>query len=236
MKSFGEVLRIALLGYGKMGRLLDRMATEAGHEVILKIGSDNAHDLTVAHLQGADVAIDFSHPSTGFEHVEICLRAGVPVVSGTTGWLDRFGEAKQLCGELNGALFYASNFSVGVNVFFALNRFLAQQMNSLPDYRVTLSETHHTAKVDAPSGTALTIAEGILAELDRLETLPTIESHRIDPTPGTHEVVYRSAEDRIRIEHVAHGREGFARGALRAAAWIVGRKGVFGMSDLLRSA
>ena len=235
---------IALLGYGKMGRLLDRLATEAGHRVVLKISSENAADLTPERLRRADVAIDFSHPDTGFAHVVACLRAGVPVVSGTTGWLDRFDEAKQICAATGGALLYASNFSVGVNLFFALNRLLARQMNAHPAYRSTLTETHHTAKVDAPSGTALTLAEDILAEMDRLhgwtpgtterpDQLPVI-SHRIDPTPGTHEITYRSPEDTIRIEHVAHGRTGFARGALRAAEWLVGRRGVFTMSDMLR--
>ena len=235
---------IALLGYGKMGQLLDRLATEAGHDVVLKISAENATDLSPGNLRRAEVAIDFSHPDTGFDHVVACLRARVPVVSGTTGWLDRFDEAKRICAEENGALFYASNFSVGVNLFFALNRFLARQMNRQPAYHATLTETHHTAKVDAPSGTALTLAEGILAEIDRLsdwtegateqaDQLPVV-SHRVDPTPGTHEITYQSAEDTLRIEHIAHGREGFARGALRAAEWLIGKRGVFGMSDLLR--
>ena len=236
-------LTIALLGYGKMGRLLDRLATERGHRVVLRIDREQRATLTGEQLRAADVAIDFSHPEAGFDNAKFCLQAGVPLVSGTTGWMDRFGEIERLCKERGGAFFYASNFSVGVNLFFALNRYLARLMNEQTAYRPTLTETHHTAKVDAPSGTAITLAEGILAELDRLnewhrgsteatDLLPVL-SHRIDPTPGTHEVVYESEEDTLRIEHVAHGREGFARGALRAAEWLVGKRGVYGMSDLL---
>ena len=228
-----------------MGRLLDRLATEAGHTVVLRVGQQQRPGLTAEQLRTADVAIDFSHPDTGFENAKLCLEGGVPLVSGTTGWLDRFGEIEVLCAEREGAFFYASNFSIGVNLFFALNRYLARRMNEFPAYHPTLSETHHTAKVDAPSGTALTLAEGILSEMDRLNDWTkgsaeapdelSVFSHRIDPTPGTHEVRYDSEEDTLRIEHIAHGRMGFARGALRAAEWLVGKQGMFGMSDLLRN-
>ena len=219
-------MKIALLGYGKMGRTIDHLATAAGDEVVLCIDSTNAADLTADNLRRADVAIDFSLPSTAFSHVSACLRAGVPVVCGTTAWLDRLEEARALCHETNGAFLYASNFSVGVNLFFALNRQLARLMRDYPQYAVRLEETHHTQKLDAPSGTAKTLAEALPPGTE-------VISHRTDPAPGTHEVIYASAVDTIRIEHTAHSREGFARGALRAAHWLVGKRGVFGMADVL---
>ena len=219
-------MKIALLGYGKMGRTIESLATAAGDEIVLRIGSANAADLTTEKLRRADVAIDFSLPDTAFDNVSACLRAGVPVVCGTTAWLDRLEEAKQLCADTKGAFLYASNFSVGVNIFFAVNRYLADLMREQPQYGVRVEETHHTAKLDAPSGTAKTLAEA-------LPPGTRITAHRVDPAPGTHVVTYDSPIDSIEIKHTAHSREGFARGALQAARWLVGKEGFFGMADVL---
>ncbi|MBK8493469.1 MAG: 4-hydroxy-tetrahydrodipicolinate reductase [Saprospirales bacterium] len=234
-------MKIALLGYGKMGRIIDRLAPEEGGEVVLRIDRDNQEDLAQLHL--ADVAIEFSQPESAVDNFRRCFDAGVPVVSGTTGWTDRMGEVQAYCEKTGGAFFYASNFSIGVNVFFALNRFLADRMNHLPAYDIQLEETHHTQKLDAPSGTAITLAKDILSRVERKETWVNREasgkeelsilSHRVDPAPGTHRVVYRSGIDQIEIRHEAFSREGFARGALQAARWLQGRKGCFGMNDLL---
>ena len=219
-------MKIALLGYGKMGRTIDTLATAAGDEIVLRVGSANTADLTADKLRRADVAIDFSLPTTAFANVSAGLRAGVPVVCGTTAWLDRLEEAKQLCAAQKGAFLYASNFSIGVNIFFAVNRYLAGLMREQPQYAVRVEETHHTAKLDAPSGTAKTLAEA-------LPPGTPITSHRIDPAPGTHAVSYQSEVDSIEITHTAHSREGFARGALQAAHWLVGKEGFFGMGDVL---
>ena len=236
-------MKIALLGYGKMGRTIDRLATAAGDEIVLRLGSTNAADLTADHLRRAEVAIDFSLPATAFRHVSACLRAGVPVVCGTTAWLDRLDEAKALCAAENGAFLYASNFSVGVNIFFALNRHLASLMNDQSAYDVQVEEVHHTQKLDAPSGTAITLAEQLLRKLDGKQDwrnelvndpeIVSILSRREDPAPGTHVVTYTSEVDSIEIKHTAHSRAGFASGALRAARWLVGKRGVFGMDDVL---
>ncbi|MEQ8707291.1 MAG: 4-hydroxy-tetrahydrodipicolinate reductase [Phaeodactylibacter sp.] len=235
--------KIALLGYGKMGKTIEQLALDAGDEIVLRLNADNATALTARNLQQADVAIDFSHPQTGFKHVEACLKAGVPVVSGTTGWLDRFEEAKTHCLQQKGAFFYASNFSIGVNLFFALNQKLAELMNDWPAYQPSMTEIHHTQKLDAPSGTAITLSEDIAARLKRVEgwhegtdaaegQIP-IQAIREEEVKGTHEIRYASAVDTITIRHEAHSREGFAKGALQAAHWLIGRKGVFGMSDML---
>lgn len=234
-------MKLALLGYGKMGRTIDRLAAEEGLEVVLRIDRDNSGDMDLLHT--ADVAIEFSQPESAVENIMRCLDQGVPVVSGTTGWTQQLDTVREHCRKTGGAFFYASNFSIGVNVFFALNRFLADRMNHLPAYDIRLEETHHTQKLDAPSGTAITLAKDILErvgrkekwvnqETDRKEELPII-SHRTDPAPGTHSVVYRSAIDEIEIRHEAFSREGFARGALMAAKWLPGKKGFFGMQDLL---
>ncbi|RMG77152.1 MAG: 4-hydroxy-tetrahydrodipicolinate reductase [Bacteroidetes bacterium] len=235
-------MEIALIGYGKMGKIIERLALEKGHEVVLKINRANRRELTTENLRKADVAIEFSTPDSAFSNIEACLRAGIPVVSGTTAWLDRLPEAKALCSACDGAFLYASNFSIGVNIFFAVNEFLAKMMAPYPTYNVRMEEIHHTQKLDAPSGTAITLAEGILKHLDRKkqwrnapETSPdelSVISKRIDEVPGTHEVVYESEVDTILIKHVAHSREGFAAGALLAAEWIIGRKGFFEMKDL----
>ena len=236
-------MNIALLGYGKMGKTIEQLATAKGHEIALKISSQNASDLNTGNMSGVDVAIEFSRPETAFKNISFCLNHGIAVVSGTTAWLDRMPEAKQLCNEKGGAFFYASNFSIGVNLFFALNRHLANMMEDQGQYDVQMEEIHHTQKLDAPSGTAISLANDILAQISRKrqwineeastpETLSII-SKRIDLVPGTHSVVYQSEIDEIEIKHTAHSREGFARGALLAAEWIIGKQGYFEMSDLL---
>lgn len=236
-------MKIALLGYGKMGRTIEPLALAAGHEIVLKIGSQNTRDLTAESIKKADVAIEFSLPETAFENIQLCLKNGVAVVSGTTAWLDRLPEAKTLVDQHKGAFLYASNFSIGVNIFFAVNRFLAKRMAEHRQYTVALEEIHHTQKLDAPSGTAITLAEGIIDQFPDKErwvnrassdsgVVPVI-SKRIDTVPGTHEVTYESNVDQISIRHVAHSREGFASGALHAAEWIVGKQGFFTMDDFL---
>ena len=234
-------MKIALLGYGKMGRIIESLAPDEGGQVVLRVDRDNLQDLD--QLNTADVAIEFSQPESAPGNILRCLEAGVPVVCGTTGWTGRLDEIKEYCDSKGGAFFYASNFSIGVNVFFALNRFLAERMNQWPTYDVKLEEIHHTQKLDAPSGTAITLAGDIIRRLDRKEKwvngeasdekeLPIL-SRRVDPAPGTHRVIYSSAIDEIEIRHEAFSREGFARGALKAARWIIGRKGCFGMDDML---
>jgi len=224
-------MKIALLGYGKMGKAIAELAEATGDEVVLRIGSGNRGELTLESLQAADVAIEVSRPETAFDHITLCLEAGVPVVCGTTGWLDRLEEAVALCAYKEGALLYASNFSIGVNLFFALNKRLAELMERQPQYDPAILEIHHTQKLDAPSGTAISLAQDIVERLPDKE--PPITSIREGQAPGTHEVVYRSDIDTISIRHEAHSREGFARGALLAAHWIVGKKGFFSMSDVL---
>lgn len=226
-----------------MGRAIDGLAEGAGAEVVLRVDSTGAAALTAGALQLADVAIEFSRPEHAFGNIRLCLEAGVPVVCGTTGWLHRLEEAQMLCNRLGGALFYASNFSIGVNIFFALNRYLAQLIAQRPQYGVEIEEIHHTQKLDAPSGTAITLAEALLEQLPGKERwvgkAPAgqgellIRSRREGNIPGTHQVSYSSAIDSITIRHEAHSREGFARGALEAARWLVGRQGVFGMKDML---
>lgn len=236
-------MKIALLGYGKMGKAIDELAQAAGDETVLRVSSGNAGRLTAQALHSADVAIEFSRPETAFGHIRLCLEAGVPVVSGTTGWLSQMEEAKQICARLGGAFFYASNFSIGVNIFFALNRYLGQMMARQQQYDVEIEEVHHTQKLDAPSGTAITLAEALLEQLPGKEhwvgqgpagpSALRIASRREGSVPGTHTVTYTSALDAISIRHEAFSREGFARGALQAARWLVGRKGFYGMEDML---
>lgn len=235
--------KIALLGYGKMGKAIEQLALSAGDEIVMRLSGENEAALTAPNLKQADVAIDFSHPDTGFRHIEACLKANVPVVSGTTGWLHRFEEAKTLCQEKEGAFFYASNFSIGVNLFFALNQKLAELMNDWPAYQPSMTEIHHTQKLDAPSGTAITLAEDMIERLERATGwqegtnaeaghIP-IEAIREGDVKGTHEIRYASAVDTLTIRHEAHTREGFAKGALQAAHWLIGKQGVFGMRDML---
>jgi 4-hydroxy-tetrahydrodipicolinate reductase len=242
-------MRIAILGYGKMGRIIEQFATERGHEIVLKVNVDNTEDLTVANLKKADVAIDFSTPDSALSNIELCFDAGVPVVVGTTGWYGHLQTVKNKCVEGNNTLLYASNFSIGVNVFFFVNKVLAKIMNRYPQYEVQVEEIHHTQKLDSPSGTAMTIAEGILSELDRKNEWVNeligsgeefivkpdqllIESHRIEDVPGTHTVIYSSEVDDIEFKHKAHSRAGFALGAVLAAEWLEDKTGFYNITDM----
>lgn len=230
-------MKIALLGYGKMGKVIERIALERGHEIVLKKDQNN----TFEGLSIADVAIDFSVPDSAVANISECLNNGIPVISGTTGWLADYAKMVQLCEEKNGSFIYASNFSLGVNVFFELNEYLAKMMTNLKQYNVSMEEIHHTQKLDAPSGTAITLAEGVIKHTDYANwTLETpisneihIEAKRIENVPGTHSIFYDSEVDQIEIKHTAHSREGFALGAVVAAEWLVGKKGVFTMKDVL---
>jgi 4-hydroxy-tetrahydrodipicolinate reductase len=230
-------MKIALLGYGRMGKTIERLATERGHEIVYRIKNDVAN----YDLSEADVAIDFSVPDAAFHNVTTCFQQQVPVISGTTGWLEKYDEAVKLCKENNGAFIYASNFSLGVNLFFELNRKLAEMMRSFPDYSVSIEEIHHTQKLDAPSGTAISLAEQIIENSDKKgwkldharEGEIPIRAKRIENVPGTHMVSYNSKIDSINIEHIAHSREGFALGAIVAAEWLQDKTGVFSMKDVL---
>ncbi len=242
-------MKIAILGYGKMGRIIERFATERGHEVVLKINEDNLEDLNVQNLKEADAAIDFSTPDSVLANINLCFDADVPVVVGTTGWYGQLQHVKDQCEEGNHTLIYGSNFSVGVNIFFHVNRILARLMNRHPQYEVQVEEIHHIHKLDSPSGTAMSIAEGILEELERkhewvneLVGSPEeviakpdqllIESHRIEEVPGTHTVIYSSEVDEIEFKHKAHSRAGFALGAVLAAEWLQGKTGFFNVTDM----
>ncbi|OLY92560.1 dihydrodipicolinate reductase [Cnuella takakiae] len=236
-------MRIALIGYGKMGQMIESIAVAKGHEIVLKIHIDNTEDFTRENLGKADVAIEFTSPHSAFANVSKCLEWGVPVVSGSTGWNAQLPEAKQMAEAKGVGFLHASNFSVGVNVFFEVNKQLARLMAAHEDYEVTLREVHHTAKLDAPSGTAVTLAEQVLANLTRkkewvngeanaAEQLAII-SERVDPAPGTHYVKYSSDIDDIEIIHTAHNRKGFASGAVLAAEFLAGKKGVHTMSEVL---
>ena len=230
-------MKIALLGYGRMGREIEKVARSRRHEVILKVDKgDFDYDIT-----RADVAIDFSIPTAAVNNISNCLNNGVPVISGTTGWLEDYDKMVSLCESRKGAFIYASNFSLGVNIFFELNRQLALMMAQLEDYKVSLEEIHHTKKLDAPSGTAITLAEEIIENsnytswnLDEANehTIP-IKALREEDVPGTHSVAYESAIDSIAIAHTAYNRQGFALGAVIAAEWIIGKQGVFSMKDVL---
>ncbi len=231
-------MNIALLGYGKMGKTIEQIAIKRGHNIVLAIDKDDKdYDITKA-----DVAIDFSIPDVAFNNISNCLNNNVPVISGTTGWLDKYNDAVNLCKEKSGAFIYASNYSLGVNIFFELNKTLAKMMSALKQYNVTMEEIHHTQKLDAPSGTAISLADGIISEHDGFDnwkldesgvnTIP-ITAKRIENVPGTHTVNYESEVDTISIEHVAHNRQGFALGAVIAAEWIVNKTGIFTMNDVL---
>lgn len=233
-------MKIALLGYGRMGKEIEKIALQRGHEIVLKISGEESYDITMA-----DVAIDFSIPSAAFQNITNCFQNGVPVISGTTGWLEKYDEAVKVCEENKGSFIYASNFSLGVNIFFELNKHLSNMMNALEDYNVSIEEIHHTKKLDAPSGTAITLAEGIIDHSQKenweLQTENTsikesdipIVAKRIPDVPGTHTINYDSEVDSIEIKHTAHNRKGFALGAVVAAEWIVGKTGVHTMKDVL---
>jgi len=236
-------MKIALIGYGKMGKAIESIALNKGHEIVLKIDIQNNQDFTEAAIQNADVAIEFTGPHSAFENVKKCIAWGVPVVSGSTGWLDKWNEVKDLCDEKNGTLIYSSNYSIGVNLFFELNKQLAQLMQPYNSYDVSMTEVHHTEKKDAPSGTAISLAEQILTHLGRKNKWVNassensnelvIKSERIDPAPGTHIVKYSSEVDDIEIIHTAHTRIGFASGAVLAAEFAFEKKGIFTMKDVL---
>ena len=236
-------MKIALIGYGKMGKAIEEIALQNGHEVVLKISIENVEDKTIENLQKADVAIEFTGPESAVENLQLCFEAGVPVVSGSTGWLDRWEDIRTACDEKNGSLIYASNFSIGVNLFFELNTYLAALMNQYDMYDIKMEEIHHTQKKDAPSGTAITLAEQILQNIARkkawVNQQPSsadeleIVSKRIDPAPGTHIIKYTSPIDDIEIIHTAHNRTGFAAGAVKAAEFLKDKKGIYTMKDVL---
>lgn len=237
-------MNIALIGYGKMGKEIEQILIARGHKIPLIIDIDNESDLTKENLSKVDVAIEFTTPQSAYGNIVKCLEAGTPVVCGTTAWLDRYDEVEKLCNKLDGTFFYASNYSIGVNIFFEINRHLARLMNRYSDYDVTIEEVHHTQKKDAPSGTAITIAEGILEGLERKEkwvcgttTEPAeleITAIRRSVVPGTHTVTYESDIDQITMTHTAKSRRGLAMGAVAAAEFIDGKKGIFNMSDLMK--
>lgn len=236
-------LNIALVGYGKMGKAIEEIAVQRGHSVLLKIDIDTIADLTKENLLRCDVAIEFTSPHSAVNNILACLEAGIPVVSGSTGWLEQWDKVKDKCEGLNGSLIYASNYSVGVNIFFEVNKMLARLMDKHKDYEVSLTEIHHTEKKDAPSGTAITLAEQVMENISRKKhwvnegsDVPeqlTIISKRIDPAPGTHTVRYSSPIDDIEITHTAHNRKGFATGAVMAAEFLFGKKGIYSMKDVL---
>lgn len=236
-------MKIALIGYGKMGKAIEAAGKEAGHDFPWVIDASNQHELTKENLQEADAAIEFTGPHTAVQNIKACLAAGIPVVSGSTGWLEHWKEVVDYCQQVNGCMVYSSNYSIGVNLFFAANILLARLMKDHPDYRVNIEEIHHTEKKDAPSGTAITLAENILtirqdlkgwanADNAGIDQLP-ITSKRIDPTPGTHSIKYNSTIDTLELIHTAHNRKGFAQGALLAANFTRGKRGIFSMQDVL---
>jgi 4-hydroxy-tetrahydrodipicolinate reductase len=238
-------MNILILGYGKMGKIIGEIAESRGHTIVAKINIDNRDELERLGNSKIDVAIEFSQPEAAVENITWAMDRGIPVVSGTTGWLSRKTEIEKLTLEKNGAFFYASNYSIGVNIFFKVNEFLSKLMNETSGYKVSIEEIHHTEKKDAPSGTAITLADGIIKHVTGLKTwhltgetaniehsLP-ISSKRIDPAPGTHIISYRSEIDDIEISHTAHSRQGFALGAVLVAEWILDRKGVLSMDDFL---
>lgn len=230
-------MKIALLGYGRMGQEIEKIAISRGHEIVIRKDAGDEIDITLA-----DVAIDFSVPDSAYTNISNCLNNSVPVISGTTGWLANYKNAVKLCEEKKGAFIYASNFSVGVNIFFELNKQLAKMMSTLKDYNISMEEIHHTKKLDAPSGTAITLAEGVIENTSKETWILgdkntaseiSIVAKRIPEVPGTHTVWYTSEVDTIEIKHTAHNRKGFALGAVIAAEWILNKTGVFTMKDVL---
>ena len=236
-------MKIALIGYGKMGKAIEKMALADGHEILLKISSANLEELTPENIKSCDVAIEFTKEESAVKNIKMCFDAAVPVVSGSTGWLQHYDEILAHCKKKNGSFLYASNFSVGVQLFFALNKKLAKLMSSYPEYQTSLKEIHHTEKKDAPSGTAITLAEDIIKESPSYKNWVnkettnqgnlSITSLREDPAPGRHEVTYKSSVDEIEIIHTAHNRVGFAKGALLAAGFLITKKGIFTMQDVM---
>lgn len=230
-------MNIALLGYGRMGKSIEAIALKRGHSIVLKVNNDTDK----LDFSNTDVAIDFSLPSTAVQNIKAALSADVPVISGTTGWLDSYDDIKAFCKAQNGSFIYASNFSLGVNLFFELNRKLSELMKDFKDYNVAIEEIHHTKKLDAPSGTAISLAQDIIKTTEysnwtlgeaQSDSVP-INAKRIEDVPGTHEVSYNSEIDTISIKHIAHNRKGFALGAVVAAEWIKDKKGIYSMKDVL---
>ena len=231
-------MKIALFGYGKMGKVIEKIAKKRGHKIIYRIDENFIN----YDLKKVDIAIDFSTPKAAFSNINMALENSIPIISGTTGWLDNYNKAVKLCNEKNGAFLYASNFSLGVNIFFEINRQLAKIMSNHPEYLIKMKEIHHIEKIDAPSGTAITLAESIIKETDYQkwslnkdfkENEISIEAQRLSDKTGTHEVIYKSDIDEIKIKHAALNREGFGLGAVIAAEWLIGKKGVFSMKDVL---
>lgn len=238
-------MKIALIGYGKIGREIEKILLERNHEVTLKIDIDNLQNFSLQNLRNADVAIDFSTPDSAFNNIIKCFEAGIPIVCGTTGWLDKYDEVIKTCRKQNGTFFYASNYSIGVNLFFKLNNYLAELMNKHNEYNVEIEEIHHVHKLDAPSGTAISLAEGIINKLDRKENWKLneskekntlcIQAKRENEVPGIHKIKYDSDVDYIEIVHTAKSRKGFAYGAVLAAEFISDKKGVFSMEDIMKT-
>ena len=237
-------MRILLIGYGKMGQTIEKIAIERGHSIVGKIGSKNQQELSSYNSTNTDVAIEFTLPETAYNNLNYCFNNGIKVICGTTGWLQHKPSADQICNDHKGAFLYGSNFSIGVNIFFHINKVLAKIMNNFPQYDVDMEEIHHTQKLDAPSGTAITLAEGILEGFkSKKQWVNTPSSHTSDlyiksiregVVPGTHTTSYRSTIDDIEIKHTAHSRQGFALGAVVAAEWIADKTGVFSMEDMLQ--
>ncbi|MCD4769310.1 MAG: 4-hydroxy-tetrahydrodipicolinate reductase [Bacteroidales bacterium] len=237
-------MKIAIIGYGRMGQEIEKRAVRRGHEITLIVDKENSSDLCNDKLQGTDVAIEFSFPSTAFDNITTCIKSGIPVVSGTTGWLDRYNEVVSLCNEAGGTFIYASNFSIGVNILFHLNKRLASVMKEFEQYNPTVEEIHHIKKKDAPSGTAITIATDIIVESERFERWVSghpgssegeipLFSKRVGDVPGNHTVIWSSETDSLTISHEAFSREGFALGAVFAAEFIQNKKGIYSMKDML---
>jgi 4-hydroxy-tetrahydrodipicolinate reductase len=236
-------MKLALIGYGKMGKTIEEIALQRGHTIVLKIDIDNAVDFNKENISKADAAIEFTSPHSAYENVKKLMQFGTATVCGSTGWLEKLSEIHELCKQNNAAFLYASNFSVGVNIFFEVNKRLAALMAAHHDYEIGITEIHHTEKKDAPSGTAITIAEQVLETIPRKKSWVNhisdnideleILSERIDPAPGIHKVKYSSPIDDIEIIHTAHSRKGFALGAVLAAEYIAGKKGIYNMKDVL---
>lgn len=236
-------MNIAIIGYGKMGKVIEEIAIDRGHQVVLKISSKNTNEFNFDNLKQVDVAIEFTSPELALNNIDICLESNTPIVVGTTGWYDEFESVKNKVAETDGSLLYATNCSIGVNIFFKVNEILAKMMNKQPDYKVEMEEIHHTQKLDAPSGTAITLAEGIINNMveksswvndkTTLKEELSIVSKRIENVPGTHQINYSSGIDEIEIKHTAHNRKGFAKGAVVAAEYIHNKKGIFTMNDVL---
>jgi len=236
-------MKIALIGYGKMGKTIEKLALENNHKIDLIIDEDTLDDFTEENLRKVDVAIEFTTPETAFRNITKCINTGVPVVCGTTGWLEKYDEVVDLCQTENGAFFYASNYSLGVNILFKLNQYLSNVMKHFPEFEISIDETHHIHKLDAPSGTAITLANDILQNIKRKKSWVKgkssekgklgIESHRIGEAPGIHLIKYDSPIESIEISHNSKSREGLAMGALTAAGFLIGKSGVFNMQDLL---